>query len=450
MSNAFDLIGVGAGPFNLSLAALIKKLANLKSRFYEQQANYQWHPGLLLKNSKLQVSFLKDLVSLADPTNYYSFINFLVKNKRIYRFVSSDFEAINRIEFNQYLQWVISSLDNITLGTSVSEVGFNDSYFIVQTSKEKTTCKNLILGSGQTPYIPSIFKKCDKDTVYHASNLLLNESNWQDKIIVVIGGGQSGAEAVLHILDDKNKYPKKLIWINNRHGFLPMDNTPFSVDYFSPSYLEYFYGLSDFCKAKALDEIRMTSDGILDKTLKELYHKIYCIKYYDKSNMELHINQNSQVVSVDSINKSWRLEVIQKEKMQNAYIDADMVLLATGYRQKIPDYIDSIKDKIETKDDLFVVNKDYSLNFDSKSGNKIYVQNYSKHHHGIADPNLSLAAYRSAVIINSLTNKEIYPVAEDISFIQWEMSNKKIECKNNFSERDDFFSRSNQECAANI
>lgn len=61
-----DIIGVGLGPFNLSLNALIQK-TNLSSVFLERKSNYDWHDGMLLDNGYLQIHFLKDLVSLTDP-----------------------------------------------------------------------------------------------------------------------------------------------------------------------------------------------------------------------------------------------------------------------------------------------------------------------------------------------------------------------------------------------
>lgn len=69
----YDLVGIGAGPANLSLASLLTKAPMLKSVFFDQSNLYKWHPGLQTYQAKLQVSFLEDLVCLADPTNEYSF-----------------------------------------------------------------------------------------------------------------------------------------------------------------------------------------------------------------------------------------------------------------------------------------------------------------------------------------------------------------------------------------
>lgn len=40
-----DLVGVGIGPANLSLAALAHPLAELDAVFYEQRPAFDWHPA---------------------------------------------------------------------------------------------------------------------------------------------------------------------------------------------------------------------------------------------------------------------------------------------------------------------------------------------------------------------------------------------------------------------
>lgn len=80
-----DFVGVGVGPSNLSLAALAAPVADLDGLFLDQEDTFTWHPGAMLPRSKLQVSYLKDLVTLVDPTSRYSFLNFLVQHGRVYR-----------------------------------------------------------------------------------------------------------------------------------------------------------------------------------------------------------------------------------------------------------------------------------------------------------------------------------------------------------------------------
>jgi lysine N6-hydroxylase len=65
----YDLVGVGIGPANLSLAALADPLDGLHTTFFERESAFRWHPGLMIDGAFLQVPFLADLVSLVDPTS---------------------------------------------------------------------------------------------------------------------------------------------------------------------------------------------------------------------------------------------------------------------------------------------------------------------------------------------------------------------------------------------
>ena len=70
----YDLIGV-VGPYNLSLAALLDSVDNIEPLFFEQQTKFDWHPGMLIDGTDLQVPFLADLVTFADPRSRFTFLN---------------------------------------------------------------------------------------------------------------------------------------------------------------------------------------------------------------------------------------------------------------------------------------------------------------------------------------------------------------------------------------
>ena len=69
----YDIIGVGIGPFNLGLAALLEPVAEINALFLEQKTQFHWHPGLLIEGTTIQVPFLADLVTMADPSSRFSF-----------------------------------------------------------------------------------------------------------------------------------------------------------------------------------------------------------------------------------------------------------------------------------------------------------------------------------------------------------------------------------------
>src|ERR1700716_1797875 len=152
-NETLDAVGVGAGHFNLSLAALLAP-TGFRARFFDRSAEFQWHPGLLFPEATIQVSYLKDLVTLVDPTSPYSFLAFLRAHKRLYRFINRTEIRVSRVEFNQYLQWVTGRLPNVEFGAEVREVALDEQGFAVQVDRRTLHTKNIVLGSGLVPIIP--------------------------------------------------------------------------------------------------------------------------------------------------------------------------------------------------------------------------------------------------------------------------------------------------------
>src|SRR5690606_40972614 len=81
-----DFIGIGLGPFNLSLAALLHQQTSLNYQFFDKRQEFDWHAGIQLPNAMMQVPFMADLVSLVEPTSPYSFLNYLKAHQRLYKF----------------------------------------------------------------------------------------------------------------------------------------------------------------------------------------------------------------------------------------------------------------------------------------------------------------------------------------------------------------------------
>lgn len=106
----YDLVGVGIGPFNLSLAALAEPLPDVSALFLDEGPEFRWHPGMLIAGTTLQVPFLADLVTLVDPTSPYSFLAYLAAHERLYPFYFAERFHVPRKEYEHYCQWVAAAL----------------------------------------------------------------------------------------------------------------------------------------------------------------------------------------------------------------------------------------------------------------------------------------------------------------------------------------------------
>lgn len=122
----YDLAGVGIGPFNLGLAALSHPIADLSCIFLEQKSVFSWHEGMMIPGTTLQVPYLADLVTLADPSSKFSYLNFLRDQNRLLQFGIYDSGYISRTEYNRYCKWVSSKLDSLLFNHHVKDILYNE------------------------------------------------------------------------------------------------------------------------------------------------------------------------------------------------------------------------------------------------------------------------------------------------------------------------------------
>src|SRR4051794_38580868 len=98
-------VGGGAGPANLSPPAPYQSGTDERMALFEGQPQPTWHEPLLHPGARMQMSWLKDLVSIVDPTHPLSFLNYLVTNGRLFALLNAQFDVIPRREYANYLDW---------------------------------------------------------------------------------------------------------------------------------------------------------------------------------------------------------------------------------------------------------------------------------------------------------------------------------------------------------
>lgn len=404
----FDMAGIGAGPANLSLAALMEPIKGLTSVFLERQPKLAWHEGLLLPNSELQVSFLKDLVTPVDPRSRYGFLSFLYETGRLYRFIVAQFPRVSRIEFAQYMNWVAHNLRNVQLGLQVHSVSFNDELFRVEIQGvDSIQATNIVLGVGLSPIVPQWATRSPDPNVFHSAEFLFNLDKMTDKHVMVVGGGQSGAEVVYALMDGRLARPRSVTWISRRACFLPRDESPFVNEFFFPEYTDHFYGLERGRRAQLLGRQRLASEGISPDLLKELYLKLYQCDFLLPDAPEYQLIPDYEVVKLERRAESLHIDVARDEK-QVARLECETLILCTGYEFQWPDCVSAMRSRLHFENGAPLVREDYSIDWDGPRDRNIYLQNGARLTHGIADPNLSLLAWRSAVIANSVAGYAVY------------------------------------------
>ena len=115
-----DLIGIGFGPSNVAMAialgehnARVGRQEAVTAHFFEQQPRFGWHRGMLIDDATMQVSFLKDLVTLRNPASEFSFLCYLQSKGRLIDFINHKNLFPLRVEFHDYFEWAAAKVDDM-------------------------------------------------------------------------------------------------------------------------------------------------------------------------------------------------------------------------------------------------------------------------------------------------------------------------------------------------
>lgn len=408
LSDIYDIVAVGAGPSNLSLAALAEPIENLTIAVLDRQNTFEWHPGLMLAGVSVGTAPVKDLVTLIDPTNRHSFLNFLVEQRRIYRFLIANGATVSRREFSQYYAWAADRLDSVSFGVEVRRIDHDGEVFLVEASDGMRRAHNIVLGTGQQPYVPEFAKPLLCDDVFHASDFLYKRPELAGRDVLLVGGGQSATEVAYHIVAHDDRLPRHFTWVSGRGGFLPLDNSPFSNDWFNPHYVEYFQSLDATRRRELLSQHVLASDGAWEPLLSSIYRRLYALDYFEDRPLMYDLLAGHRVVDMGPVDSGYEITIYSPDLNEKYFHRANVVILATGYQAQIPDFLQPIRHHLVLDDGWYSVNQNFKVNWDGPAQSRVYVQNGARQSHGVADSNLSVSAWRSARIINDVCERRIY------------------------------------------
>ncbi|MFH8349807.1 lysine N(6)-hydroxylase/L-ornithine N(5)-oxygenase family protein [Streptomyces sp. NPDC018045] len=415
--------GVGAGPANLSLAALGEPVVPGGVRLYERRSSAAWHPGQLSEGTRLQTSWIKDLVTLVDPTNRLSFLNYLVAGGRMYSFINAQYEEIPRLEFARYLAWAAAELGTVRYGSPVERVGFDGTgpagrFVLEGPDGPMATAEHVVLGLGTRPRVPACFAGLDAEGLVLAERLharLRGAAVLPYQPAVVVGGGQTGAESVLELIQHGFR---DIRWVGRRNWFAPMDDSPSANDFFRPAYLRFFHGLPAEVRQRYVAEQQLTSDGISLSTIQQVY----------QLNHEMYLREGRYPVMLlpgrDVVRACERDDQIvlwcERDWGGRERHAAPLVVLATGREATALPLAPELLALMELDEaGRPVLEADYSVRWKNAEHNRLYVQNRSRTGHGIADPNLSLLAVRAATILNSVLERDVYVIRDEHVSTAW-------------------------------
>ncbi|WP_122667436.1 lysine N(6)-hydroxylase/L-ornithine N(5)-oxygenase family protein [Pseudomonas viridiflava] len=418
ISPTYDVLGIGFGPSNLALAIALQEQAlqqgrNYQALFLDKQHDYRWHGNTLVTQSELQISYLKDLVTLRNPTSPFSFVNYLHKHDRLIDFINLGTLYPCRMEYNDYLCWVARQFsEQCAYGEEVSRVEPVQGPDGIELLKVLSTdvrgqerfrlARSVVVSTGGTPRIPAAFSHLRNDArVFHHSRYLesiAKQPCLKNPLmrIAVIGGGQSAAEAFIDLNDS---YPSAQVDMILRAAVLkPADDSPFVNEIFAPSYTDLVFNEPQAEREKLIQEYHNTNYSVVDLNLIE---SIYSIFYRQKvANQQRHAFLSRRTVELAGADSNG-IELTLRDSATGATEQRryDVVILATGYqRSSHRELLAPLKDYLAD----YEVGRDYRLKTDPRLRAGIYMQGFSQDSHGLSDTLLSVLPMRAAEIAASI------------------------------------------------
>ncbi|RFS84425.1 L-lysine 6-monooxygenase [Actinomadura spongiicola] len=412
----YDVAGIGFGPANLSLAiALDERPEPISSVFLERRASLSWHRGMLVPSAKMQVSFLKDLVTFRNPASPFGFVSYLREVGRLAMFVNNQDFFPTRREFHGYLEWAEAKLrPNVVYGSEVvairtppGERGPVDRLLVEVRGDGRSggtrlvEARNVVVSTGLVPRMPA---GVEGDTsVWHSSEFLdrFRAHDRPIRRVAVAGGGQSAAEIVRFLYD---ALPEAEIHaIVPAYGYSIADSTPFANQIFDPDAVDDYYDGTPRSRDAFWKYHKNTNYSVVDaEVIKDLYRRAYDDGLAGTN--RLRFLGLTRVVDVKSVQNDVRVTLHSASRDESHDLDVNVLVCATGYDPMDPCAVLGDLASRCPRDDAgrLRVDRDYRLVTPPDLRCGIYLQGGTEHTHGLSSSLLSNLAVRSGEIARSI------------------------------------------------
>jgi lysine N6-hydroxylase len=414
----FHTIGVGAGPANLSLAALHRSATGERIALFDKAPGPGWHDTLLHSGARMQTSWIKDLVSIVDPTHALTFMNYLVSTGRLFALLNAQFDFIPRHEYMQYLKWAAEQIDDIHYGVTIDAISLAEDGFVVSSKGQAIArSEHVVVGVGTRSAMPAGLAGLPRERAFLADELFLRLDGLatdRDAPVAVVGGGQTGLECVMNLLAAGMT---DIRWLGRRQWFQTIDDSPVANEFYRPAHQRFLQDLPRATRRRLVTEQNPTGDALTPGALRGLYQA-----NYDRM-LELGHFPATLLPGRDVMHGDVDGDELTLQCSTNQGVECHRVahaVIAVG-RETVPvPFDDDLRARIETDEDgELIVDRDYSVRWAGRDGHRIYAMNRGRMSHGIPDANLTLLPVRSAIVLNSMLGREVFQVHDDVCPISW-------------------------------
>lgn len=412
-SENVDILLIGAGPSNIALAVALDErrgLQDVESIVMLEAANsISWHRGMMFPEAQSQVSFLKDLVTLRNPTSKFSFLNYLHNLNRLVDFVDLQTFFPYRREISDYLQWCVDSLEIVEVNYSSAVVAItpyqNSSgcimYWTVSCANGRSySAKKIVYGAGRDANLPEPYCEIDSANLLHASRFLERAETIKPediRSIAVIGGAQSSAEVYQECI---RRYPAAQVRLLMRSfGFVPYGGSKFTNKVYSNEFVDSFYNATEESRENLLASMHDSNyAGLTPTMLESLFRFHYLQRMNNGKRAKIYTTTKLLDIKLngDRICMTWSAGMDQEVHEE----EFDMVVLGTGYKNEVPAiFYPTLK---ALGKESFEVTRNYRANIDCAPAVSLHLLGVNEATHGISDTLLSVVGARAECVIEDI------------------------------------------------
>lgn len=419
MTDCVDVVGIGFGPSNIALAIAFEELyPEIGAVFFEGRDRAEWQPGMLLDGSDIQHHPVRDLVTLRNPRSRYSFVNYLFEEDRLVEFLNLNLPFPLRKDYARYVAWAAGQFtDRVRFNAHATGVRARERDGLVEVTLadgERLHARAAVVAPGRPPKIPKPFRGIDDPRVYHYTRYLEHVpdlARLPNPRIVVVGSSQSAAELVL---DLSSRFPDGVVHnVLRGFGYRQKDLSPFHGEVYFPEFVDYYYESSEDSKADLDRQLRHTNYSAADLDVIAALHARLYEQRLD-GDRQLRLARNSEIVQVSTTPDAVLLELTERHRSRTSVIEADAVILATGFVDLtndqgghfLPRVLDPIRaEAARTPSGRALIGRDYRvLAGPSRTLPPVYLNGVCETTHGLGDAgSFSLVALRAATIADSLS-----------------------------------------------
>src|ERR1700683_1297742 len=355
---------------------------------------------------------------------------------------------MDRLEYEAYCRWVSERLPSCHFGCRVETVSWNGERRALQTSyarkypngNVRASCclaRNVVLGIGTEPWVPESLRCLLSDqrvAVLHSADYLAHRTELLAKPhVTVIGSGQSGAEIFLDLLRNRPAGTEDLAWISRSAAFAPMEYSKLGLEHFTPDYTSFFHGLPEPERDRLLPGQWQLYKAVSAGTIGEIHDELY--RRSVGGRWPAAVLRPATKVSSGNV-RGDRLELSLEHTQQHLSwtMMTDAVVLATGYAERAADPLLTTLARQFRRDGSgrLEVDDQFRLVLDPAPGRSVLLQKAERHTHGVGAPDLGLAAWRSAVIVNAIAGKQVRKLPARTAFTTFGVTsaqgNRRSEC----------------------